>query len=135
MKKLLYTLLAVTIIFSACKKEEEPTNTNNSGNNTNSNSIVGEWRTELDSYDHHYKIIFYSSGDSYHKPYVGNADYDFNCPYEALDTEYLNFYDYPAWGNRYFKYNVAGNVLTITNLDGSSWEWNGFGSESVFIRQ
>ena len=39
MKKLLYTLLAVSIIFTACKKEdEEPTNPGN--NNT---SIIGAW--------------------------------------------------------------------------------------------
>ena len=39
MKKILYTLLAVSIIFSACKKEdEEPTNSVN--NNT---SIIGAW--------------------------------------------------------------------------------------------
>ena len=38
MKKLLYTFLAVSIIFSACKKEdEEPTN------NTNLPSIIGAW--------------------------------------------------------------------------------------------
>ncbi len=37
MKKLLYTFLAVSIIFTACKKEdEEPSNTNN-----NSSSIIG----------------------------------------------------------------------------------------------
>jgi len=37
MKKLLYILLAVSIIFSACKKEdEEPTN-------NNSPSIIGAW--------------------------------------------------------------------------------------------
>jgi hypothetical protein len=38
MKKLLYTLLAVSIIFSACEKEEEETSNtgnNNTGNNTN----------------------------------------------------------------------------------------------------
>tara|TARA_B110000967_G_scaffold12922_1_gene12485 strand:+ start:42 stop:632 length:591 start_codon:yes stop_codon:yes gene_type:complete len=39
MKQLLYTLLAVSIIFSACEKEEEEptnnTNNNNSGNTTN----------------------------------------------------------------------------------------------------
>jgi hypothetical protein len=48
MKKLLYTLLAVSIIFSACKKEdEEPSNTNN-----NSASIVGGWDfTELHHID------------------------------------------------------------------------------------
>ena len=46
MKKLLYTLLAVSIIFSACKKEdEEPTNTNNTGNNSSGTiaDVVGVW--------------------------------------------------------------------------------------------
>ena len=49
MKKLLYTLLAVSLIFSACKKEdEEPTNSgnNNTGNNNtgnNTTSIIGAW--------------------------------------------------------------------------------------------
>ena len=36
MKKLLYTLLAVTIIFSACEKEEESSSNNNSNNNNGS---------------------------------------------------------------------------------------------------
>jgi hypothetical protein len=47
MKKLLYTLLAVSIIFSTCKKEdEEPTNTGNNNNNNTGNTtatIIGEW--------------------------------------------------------------------------------------------
>ena len=43
MKKLLYTLLAVSIIFSACKKEDEETNSSNNNNNNNSTSIVGVW--------------------------------------------------------------------------------------------
>jgi hypothetical protein len=39
MKKLIYPLLAVSIIFAACKKEDEPT-----GNNTETSaSIVGTW--------------------------------------------------------------------------------------------
>jgi hypothetical protein len=42
MKKLLYTLLAVSIIFSACKKEDEETNSSNNNNN-NSTSILGVW--------------------------------------------------------------------------------------------
>ena len=40
MKKLLYTLLAVSIIFSACKKEDENSNSNS---NNNSASIEGLW--------------------------------------------------------------------------------------------
>ena len=47
MKKLLYTLLAVSVIFSACKKEdEEPTNTGNNNNNNTGNTtatIIGSW--------------------------------------------------------------------------------------------
>ena len=37
MEKLLYTLFAVTIIFSACKKEDEDENT------TNNSLIIGDW--------------------------------------------------------------------------------------------
>tara|TARA_B110000008_G_scaffold56223_1_gene55739 strand:+ start:140 stop:625 length:486 start_codon:yes stop_codon:yes gene_type:complete len=48
MKKLLYTFLAVSIIFSACKKEdEEPNNSgnNNTGNNSSGTiaDVVGVW--------------------------------------------------------------------------------------------
>ena len=48
MKKLLYTFLAVSITFSACKKEdEEPTN----NTNTNSASIFGSWNVVSLVYD------------------------------------------------------------------------------------
>ena len=50
MKKLLYTLLAVSIIFSACEKEEE-TPTNNNNNNNNSALVIGD--------THQGGIIFY----------------------------------------------------------------------------
>ena len=44
MKKLLYTLLAVSIIFSACEKEEEePTNTGNSNTGNTTATIIGAW--------------------------------------------------------------------------------------------
>ena len=48
MKKLLYTLLAVLIIFSACEKEEESSSNNNSNNNTTGTiaDIVGVWQLE-----------------------------------------------------------------------------------------
>ena len=47
MKKALYTLLAVSIIFSACEKEDDtPSNTNNNGNNTTNTiaDVVGVWQ-------------------------------------------------------------------------------------------
>jgi len=44
MKKLLYTLLAVSIIFSACKKEdEEPTNSGNNNTGNTTATIIGAW--------------------------------------------------------------------------------------------
>jgi photosystem II stability/assembly factor-like uncharacterized protein len=49
MKKLLYTFLAVSIIFSACEKEEEEPTNNNSNNNSGnlSNQIIGYFGDEL----------------------------------------------------------------------------------------
>ena len=61
MKQLLYTLLAVSIIFSACEKED------NSPNNNISASIVGVWETTyanldgtdaLTSYSHVYEFFW-----------------------------------------------------------------------------
>ena len=44
MKKLLYTLLAVSVIFSACKKEdEEATNTGNNNTGNTTATIIGAW--------------------------------------------------------------------------------------------
>jgi len=41
MKNILYTLLSLSLIFSACKKEDD--SPNNSNSNNNSTSIVGVW--------------------------------------------------------------------------------------------
>ena len=54
MKKLLYTLLVVSVIFSACEKEEE-TPTNNNNNNNNSALAIGD--------THQGGIIFYLDGN------------------------------------------------------------------------
>ena len=58
MKKILYTLLAVSIIFSACKKEEEePTNNTN---NNNSSLTFEETIWEVTSF-----VETYSSGQTF----------------------------------------------------------------------
>tara|TARA_B100000795_G_scaffold266364_1_gene249453 strand:- start:98 stop:601 length:504 start_codon:yes stop_codon:yes gene_type:complete len=51
MKKLLYTLLAVSIIFSACEKEEEEPITNNNNNNNTSASVFDSWNVVNLVYD------------------------------------------------------------------------------------
>jgi hypothetical protein len=69
MKKLLYTFLAVSIIFSACEEEDAaPTNTNNNNNNNtgNSSSLVGVWH-----FQGHYDL----SGDLDSSIYFNEEDY------------------------------------------------------------
>jgi len=52
MKKLLYTLLAVSLIFSACKKEdEEPANTGNNNTGNTTATIIGSWNVVSMAYD------------------------------------------------------------------------------------
>ena len=56
MKKLLYTLLAVSIIFSSCEKEEENSSNNNSNNNSNNtNPSIGDF--------YQGGVIFYLDGN------------------------------------------------------------------------
>ena len=43
MKKLLYTLLAISIIFSACEKEKESNNSSNNNTNITVQNMVGVW--------------------------------------------------------------------------------------------
>tara|TARA_B100001094_G_C17676157_1_gene551159 strand:- start:101 stop:604 length:504 start_codon:yes stop_codon:yes gene_type:complete len=50
MKKLLFLLISIPLIFSSCEKEEEnPSNNNNNNSNTGtSGSIYGEWKVISD---------------------------------------------------------------------------------------
>ena len=57
MKKLLYTFLALSVIFSACEKEEEPTNNTN---NNNSSLTIEETIWEVTSI-----VETYSSGQTF----------------------------------------------------------------------
>ena len=51
MKKLLYTLLAVSIIFSACEKEEASNNSSNNSISVTDQNIVGVWDINSLVYD------------------------------------------------------------------------------------
>ena len=53
MKKLLYTLLSISIIFSSCEKEEDNNNSNNNNNNI-TNLSIGDY--------HQGGVIFYLDG-------------------------------------------------------------------------
>ena len=62
MKKLLYTFLAVSIIFSACEEEDAaPGNTNNNGNNSSGTitDVVGVWKF-IGEYDASGNLQIYS---------------------------------------------------------------------------
>jgi len=72
MKKLLYTLLAVSIIFSACEKEEEETsNTGNNNTGNNTSSIIGKWNAT------HYTYDYYETPNLDTEHWVGTDDIDY----------------------------------------------------------
>ena len=114
MKKLLYTLLAVSIIFSACEEEDAaPTNTNNNNNNNNSSGtiadVVGVWKFEgvydisgnqTDAFNNiadencrlQSNFVLQSDGSSINQSYYLENDNSGPCLYQTTvcDFEYIN---------------------------------------------
>jgi len=64
MKKLLYILICLPLIFSSCKKEDDSPNSGSTNNTSGSGSIVGSWDfTEYhDIYDEGYYLGGYPNG-------------------------------------------------------------------------
>ena len=127
MKKLLYTLLAVSIIFSACKKEDEETN---SGNNNNTPpSIVGVWTptsVTIDSsmttiidgqtvYELNGDTITYSGSETT-TPAQAGIDGNLEFTNNGLAIFHAD--------NDTSTYFYANNMLTIIDDDGESTEFN-----------
>ena len=125
MKKLLYRLLAVSIIFSACEKENH---TPNSGNTNNtSSSIIGSWDvTEyLSIYDEGYflsngsKII---TNNEQHTQLIGAGQYILIYQWTFFDNGYMSMYSYNIHGETdgdTMSYLKSGDALVIDGEMGS----------------
>ena len=127
MKKLLYSLLAVSIIFSACKKEDEETNSSNNNNN-NSTSIVGVWTPNFVTIDSSMTTII--DGDTVNDldgeimTYSGTetttpADAGINGNLEFTDNG-LAIFDADDDTSIY---SYSNNVVTIIDDDGELTEF------------
>ena len=121
MKKLLYTLLAVTIIFSACEEEDAaPTNTNNN----NSSSIEGLWTINYMAEVH--------NGQTY--PYTANNfDYltmEFNNNGSGffdnlniswtIDSDSIYIFFVQDQDTDIYKHEINANNLTLTEKHSST---------------
>tara|TARA_B100000767_G_C19411770_1_gene388278 strand:+ start:63 stop:536 length:474 start_codon:yes stop_codon:yes gene_type:complete len=102
MRKLLYTLLAVSLIFSACEKEDDtPSNTNNNGNNTTNTiaDVVGVWDFKG----------YYDSSGNYES---FNSTTEENCILEGFIT--LQSDGNATWTNYYLDDEISGPCLSET---------------------
>ena len=120
MKKLLYTLLAVSIIFSACKKEdEEPTNNNI---NITVQNIVGVWNINSLAYDG----IDYTAVPGFESAaYIINSDNTFsqNVIFNGdLDIDYGNW-------------DLSGSdlILYYDTEEEIRWSIDSFNSSTAFL--
>ena len=120
MKKLLYTLLAVSLIFSACKKEEEePTNNNT---NITVQNIVGVWNINSLVYDD----IDYTTVPGFESAaFIINSDNTFsqNVIFNGdLDIDYGNW-------------DLSGSdlVLYYDTEEEIQWSIDSFNSSTAFL--
>ena len=120
MKKLLYTLLAVSLIFSACKKEdEEPTNNNT---NITVQNIVGVWNITSLVYDD----IDYTTVPGFESAaFIINSDNTFsqNVIFNGdLDIDYGNW-------------DLSGSdlILYYDTEEEIRWSIDSFNSSTAFL--
>ena len=118
MKKLLYTLLAVSIIFTACKKEEEEIV------NPVAVSIVGVWTPTS-------VLVNYSTTATVTGQIVYSSDTTFTMTPtdEGFDEEFPNTMEFTTDGTMYVdegggmittnSYTYSANLLTVTDYWGA----------------
>ena len=126
MKKLIYTILAVSIIFISCKKDEEtnPSTGNNDTTETDNdavNNIVGVWSTKSVDVDMSYSVIQGSQ-----------VVEEMDTSYTMLpgDEEFADFDDdmeFTADGKAIVdgdtsSYTYSGNVLKLTEVEDGTEE-------------
>ena len=117
MKKLIYTFLAVSIIFATCKKEENNSSGTN-GNNT-SGSILGKWNLTQ------YEI---TSSEGYYTDYPNGkiTTWDTNATIILPD---INFYESIRW--EFFNDHTMEEMMTEYGFAGVidttyyAWQKNG----------
>ena len=122
MKRLLYTLLAVSIIYSSCKKEEEKSN-NSSNNSSNNTSIAGTWNATSIYLGPNQLVIpnfvtylFYINPDNSFRQYAYAIDGSSEDIYGVWDQNgsILNInYD----SGEHLQYTINSITNTIANLD------------------
>ena len=123
MKKLLYTFLAVSIIFSACMKEEE--SNNNSSNNSISvtdQNIVGVWDINSLVYD---GIIYTAVPGFESAAYIINSDNTFSQ--NVIFNGYLDI-DSGNW-------NLSGSdlILYYNTEEELRWSIDSFNGSTAFL--
>ena len=107
MKRLLYTFLAVSIIFAACKKEE---------NNAPSASIVGVWTPTFLSGTHSMSATvlgdIVEEFDTTFTMTPTHAEWEFSDMQFTADGQMISDEDTSS-------YSHSGNVLTVTDDEGT----------------
>ena len=111
MKKLLYTLLAVSIIFSACEKEEESNNSPNNNTNITVQNMVGVWNITSLVYD---GIDFVNVPGFTSASFIINSDNTFSQNV-IFDGELA--VDYGTW-------DLSGSELTLIFESSPEIRWS-----------
>ena len=160
MKKLLYTLLAISIIFSSCEKEEDNSNSynNNNNNNNNNNSILVLEQTvwQLQSYEifdttrfipnnndpvwgesglSAVSWMFFNNNEWLIQEYIGNNNVIIK------DTSIYSFYseiniinlDYNGYTNDFSLTNIGQDNNLVTSLNIISFSNNNLVLEGTFV--
>ena len=146
MKKLLYLLICLPLIFSSCKKEDDsPNSGSNSGSNNTSGSIIGTWKiidktstittgyidpvflTEVETYTETNSGIDPDT-DEYWR-YTDDGIFSIFSYYNDTLLNYFHL-EYEKNGNE-IEITDYGDILltqTITLLSSSNFNWVGEGN-------